>query len=188
MKVLLLDNYDSFTYNIAQLLEESRLCDFDIIKNDKIIVEECKKYDKILLSPGAGIPSEAGMMMQVIKKYHKTKSIFGICLGMQAIANFFDGEIYNLQKVYHGKKTEITIKNSEPIFSNLPNKIEVGLYHSWAVKPENLPKSLQITSKSEQNIIMSLSHIIYNIKGVQFHPESYMTTLGKKIITNWLQN
>jgi len=188
MKVLLLDNYDSFTYNIAQLLAESQLCDFDIVKNDSIILEKCEKYDKILLSPGAGIPSEAGMMMQVIEKYHKTKSIFGICLGMQAIAEFFGGKIYNLQKVYHGKKTEITIKKSESIFNKLPEKINVGLYHSWAVEQKNLPENLKITSKSEKNIIMSLSHIIYNVKGVQFHPESYMTPSGEIIINNWLQN
>ncbi|MBN2890891.1 MAG: aminodeoxychorismate/anthranilate synthase component II [Bacteroidales bacterium] len=187
MRVLLVDNYDSFTYNLAQLLDESKLCSFVIKKNDKIDFQNINNYDKILLSPGAGIPSEAGQMMQVIKEFYDKKPIFGVCLGMQAIAEFFGGSLLNLNTVYHGKKIEINVDNSDPIFAGFNKNIDVGLYHSWAVQKENLPAILKITAISKQNIIMAISHKYYDVKGVQFHPESYMTKDGKAILTNWLK-
>jgi len=186
MRVLLVDNYDSFTYNLAQLLEESKLCSFDIVKNDKINFSLIESYDKIMLSPGPGLPSEAGEMMKVIEQYHDSKSIFGVCLGMQAIAEFFGGKLINLSQVFHGIKAEILIDISEPIFKGLKPKIEVGLYHSWAVDNDYLPDCLTVTAKSSKGIIMSLSQKKFDVNGVQFHPESYMTPDGRKIIENWL--
>lgn len=188
MRILLIDNYDSFTYNLAQLLEESRLCDFEIKKNDKITLNYANKFDKIMLSPGPGIPSEAGNMMQIIDYFYKTKPIFGVCLGMQAIAEYFGGTIYNMKQVFHGRKLSIKVNNNDDIFKSLNHEIEVGLYHSWAVKNKNIPSDLTITAISKQDVIMGLSHKIYDIKGVQFHPESYMTKDGNKIINNWLRS
>ena len=188
-KILLIDNYDSFTYNLAQLLDESNLCNFDIIKNDALDIDKIIKYDKIIISPGAGLPKDAGIILKIIKKYHKTKPILGICLGMQAIAEFFGAELYNLEKVYHGIKinTRITDDN-ELLFNNIPNNIKVGLYHSWAVY-KNVEKSdLKITACSNDNIIMAISHKKYDVKGIQFHPESYITKFGKDIIENWLMS
>ncbi len=185
MNVLLLDNYDSFTYNLAQLLKESSLCSFEVVKNDKITVNKAKQFDKIMLSPGPGVPKEAGNMLEIIELFHKAKPIFGVCLGMQAIAEFFGGEIYNLKKVYHGIQKEIYIKYDK-IFNGLNNKIKVGLYHSWAVTIDKLPHDISVSAISEDNIVMALFHNLYNVRGVQFHPESYMTPNGQQIINNWL--
>lgn len=186
MKILLLDNYDSFTHNLAQLLDESSLCSFDIVKNDEIDFRNVNKYDKILLSPGPGVPSEAGQMMELISEFHTTKPILGVCLGMQAIAEFFGAKIYNMRKVYHGIKQKIIINTNEVLFSTLSKSQMVGLYHSWAVSEENLPAELSITAKSTDEIIMALAHKMFNVKGVQFHPESYITENGKQMIENWL--
>jgi len=187
MHILLLDNYDSFTYNLAQILRESNLCTFDIIKNDKIDIKKAEKYDKILLSPGPGLPSEAGKMFELIEEYHKKKSILGVCLGMQAIAEFFGGEIYNMNKVFHGINEEINIQAKSIIFADLNSKQNVGLYHSWAVSKNNFPDDIKITAISKNNIIMSLEHKKLPIYGVQFHPESYISKNGNKIIENWLK-
>jgi len=186
MKVLLIDNYDSFTYNLAQLLIESKLCDYEIVKNDEIIFEKVNIFDKIILSPGADIPSKAGKMPELIKKYYNKKPILGVCLGMQGLAEFFGCKLYNLQNVYHGVKKQISIIDNDLIFNNLDKKQFVGLYHSWAVENKNIPKEINITAISEDNIIMAFSHTKYNIRGVQFHPESYMTENGKQMINNWL--
>ncbi|MEA3452131.1 MAG: aminodeoxychorismate/anthranilate synthase component II [Bacteroidota bacterium] len=187
MHILLLDNYDSFTYNLAQILRESKLCTFDIVKNDKIVISEVVKYDKILLSPGAGIPSEAGKMLKLIELFYQKKPILGICLGMQAIAEFFGGEIFNMNTVFHGIKEEIKILSHDYLFENFDITENVGLYHSWAVCENNLPKELKITAISKNNIIMALKHEDFDICGVQFHPESYITKNGRKIIENWLK-
>ncbi len=186
-KVLLIDNYDSFTHNLAQLLDESRLCKFEIVKNDAVKIDEISEFDKILISPGPGLPKDAGKLPDIIDKWHKHKPILGICLGMQAVAEYFGAKLYNLKKVYHGIKilTEIIDKN-EILFKNLPAEFEIGLYHSWAVY-KNVGEELKITAVSEDNIIMGISHKKYNIKGIQFHPESYMTKFGKQIIKNWLE-
>ncbi|MCF6185578.1 MAG: aminodeoxychorismate/anthranilate synthase component II [Bacteroidales bacterium] len=185
-KVLLIDNYDSFTFNIAQLLDESNLCNFDIVKNDCIKIDEISEYDKILISPGFGLPKDAGNLMQIIENWHTKKSILGICLGMQAIAEYFGAGLYNLESVYHGIRTKIKIiDKTEILFDTLPEKFDAGLYHSWAVY-NNIGNELKITAVSENNIIMGITHKKYDIKGIQFHPESYMTEHGKVIIENWL--
>lgn len=187
MKILLLDNYDSFTYNLAQLLYESGLCDFDIVKNDKIDLQDVDKYDKIMLSPGPGIPAENGKMMELLDNFYNIKPILGICLGMQAIAEFFGGEIFNMPKVYHGIKQKIQVDTNEYIFKQLSKNQTVGLYHSWAVAKNKLPQNLKITSTSSDGIIMAITHSKYDINGVQFHPESYITKNGKQMIENWLR-
>ncbi len=188
-KVLLIDNYDSFTYNLAQLLDESKLCDFQIIKNDTVKIQEISEFDKILISPGPGLPENAGELLNVIDAYHKTKPILGICLGMQGIAEYFGAELYNLEKVYHGIKTNVNIiDKNESIFKTLPDRIEVGLYHSWAVYGGLEETDLKITAISQRDIIMGISHKKCDVKGIQFHPESIMTKFGKNIIENWLSS
>jgi anthranilate synthase component II len=186
-KVLLIDNYDSFTYNLAQLLYESKMCDFTVIKNDAVKIAEISLFDKILISPGPGLPKDSGKIIQVIDTWHKNKSILGICLGMQAVAEYFGSKLYNMKNVYHGIKIQTSIKDkNEILFEGLPENIDTGLYHSWAVYSD-LSKNLKITAVSKDNIIMGISHTKYDVKGIQFHPESYMTKFGKNIIENWLK-
>jgi len=189
MNLLIIDNYDSFTYNLVQIIEEHNYCNFSVIKNDNISIETVTGYDKILFSPGPGIPSEAIIMNKIIEKYHKNKSILGICLGHQAITEYFGGNLYNLPKVNHGVKQKIKIiDNEDYLFKNLPPDIYAGLYHSWAVSQNNFPDCLKVTATNYDGIIMAITHKYFDIKGIQFHPESIMTDFGKQIIYNWLEN
>lgn len=185
--ILILDNYDSFTYNIAHIVKESGYA-ADIYRNDKISIEDIDKYDKILLSPGPGIPSEAGILMPLIKKYAPTKSILGICLGEQAIGEAFGAKLENLPKVYHGIESIIEkVSDNEPLFTGLEKQFNAGRYHSWVVSRENFPEVLEITAVDNENgLVMALRHKQYDVKGVQFHPESVLTPGGKLIINNWL--
>jgi len=187
MKVLIIDNHDSFTYNLSQLVEKAGCSDITIIKNNCADFD-ATCFDKIIFSPGAGIPAEeAGLMKFILKNFAATKSILGICLGHQAIAEFYGAKLINLSKVYHGIKANIKIINSlENIFTGLTENICGGLYHSWGVSDLNFPECLEITAVSEDGIIMGLSHKTYDIKGLQFHPESIMTEYGTSIIHNWL--
>jgi anthranilate synthase component II len=188
-KILVLDNYDSFTYNLVQYIEEITQQIPDVFRNDAIAIDTIEKYDYIILSPGPGVPSEAGIMPEVIKKYASTKKILGVCLGMQAIGEAFGGTIYNLDKVYHGLSTPIQITdNQEIIFKNIPNTINVGRYHSWAVAAANLPSQLRITAIDENGVVMALRHTEFDICGVQFHPESIMTDYGKQMLINFFEN
>ncbi len=188
-KVLILDNYDSFTHNLVQILAESELCDFEVHFNNKINCHLVSKFDKILFSPGPDLPSKVPLMYEILEKFGKTKSILGICLGHQAIGEFFGAKLTNLSQVFHGKKEKIVILDStEILFQNLPSEIEVGLYHSWAISQESFPENLKITAKSNGGIVMAISHKTLNIKGLQFHPESIMTDLGREIIFQWLKN
>ena len=188
MKILVFDNYDSFTYNLVQLIKEIATdAKVEVFRNDEIPLEQVKGYDKILLSPGPGIPSESGLLLPLIKEYAATKSIFGVCLGQQAIGESFGGSLNNLTKVYHGIATSIHLTNSSTLFEGLPNSFSVGRYHSWVVNENDLPSDLIITSKDEDGYIMSLEHKTYDVKGVQFHPESVLTPDGAKIISNWLK-
>ena len=188
MKILVFDNYDSFTYNLVQMIEQIVGEKVDVFRNDKISLEEIEKYDKIILSPGPGIPEEAGILLDVIKKYAPTKSIFGVCLGQQAIAEAFGGSLMNLSEIYHGVATEATQTKEHKLFRNLPKTLEVGRYHSWAVNPENLPNELEVTSLDQNGMIMSLKHKTYDVHAVQYHPESILTPNGKQILENFLQN
>lgn len=185
--ILILDNYDSFTYNIAHIVKESGYT-ADIYRNDKISVEDVDKYDKILLSPGPGIPSEAGILLPLIKRYAPTKSILGICLGEQAIGEAFGAKLENLSKVYHGIESTIErVSDNEPLFTGIEKHFNAGRYHSWVVSRENFPEVLQITAiDKETDQIMALRHKLYDVKGVQFHPESVLTPSGKQMIINWL--
>lgn len=188
MKILVFDNYDSFTYNLVQMIKELTTASVEVFRNDEIPLEQVKSYDKILLSPGPGIPSESGLLLPLIKEYAATKSIFGVCLGQQAIAESFGGSLSNLSKVYHGIATEVQLTNSSILFEGLPQSFKVGRYHSWVVNEQDLPKDLIITSKDEDGFIMSLEHSQFDVKGVQYHPESVLTPNGAKIIENWLKN
>lgn len=183
-KILVIDNYDSFTYNLVHYLEELG-CEVIVKRNDQLTLEEVDAFDKIVLSPGPGIPDEAGLLKQIIEKYAPTKSIFGVCLGQQAIAEVFGGSLINLDEVYHGIATKINITKDDIIFEGLPKEIEVGRYHSWVVNPD-LPEVLEATSLDENGQIMSLRHKTYDVRAVQFHPESVLTPQGKKMLENWL--
>jgi len=186
MKILVIDNYDSFTYNLVHLLNELGH-EAEVWRNDKFNIEDVDAFEKILLSPGPGIPSEAGLLLEVIKTYAKTKSILGVCLGQQAIAEVFGGELYNLEKPVHGTATNIVITDPEElIFKGLQSGFKIGRYHSWAVKPDNLPAELLITATDEKGVMMALRHREFDVRGVQFHPESVLTENGKEMIFNWL--
>ncbi|NDI98988.1 aminodeoxychorismate/anthranilate synthase component II [Flavobacterium sp. LaA7.5] len=185
-KILVIDNYDSFTYNLVHYLEEFD-CEVTTIRNDQLDIDEVADYDKILLSPGPGVPDEAGLLKKVIGTYARSKSILGICLGQQAIAEVFGGSLTNLDKVYHGVATKITIiVDNETLFDGMPKEIEVGRYHSWSVNVADLPPVLEATSLDGRGNIMSLRHTLFDVKGVQFHPESVLTPQGKQIIKNWI--
>ncbi len=185
MRILILDNYDSFTYN---LYHYARLfcANVTVKRNDEISLEDVDEYSHIILSPGPGLPNNAGILMDVLKHYAHRKPILGICLGMQAMALHFGGSLYNQKKVKHGIQEVIDVDLNFTLFKNLPTKVKVGLYHSWAVSEEDLPKDLQVTARSAHGVIMGLQHNSIPICGVQFHPESILTDFGKEMIGNWL--
>lgn len=186
MKTVIIDNYDSFTYNLAHLVKELGT-EVDVLRNDKFELEELEKYDKIILSPGLGIPEEAGLLLEVIRTYAGRKPILGVCLGEQAIGQAFGGKLTNLSEVFHGIQTNVKIKNKDYIFSGLPTEIPVGRYHSWVVDTEEFPEELVITAISSEGQIMALKHQEYDVHGIQFHPESVLTPDGKQIVGNWLK-
>jgi anthranilate synthase component II len=205
LKILVFDNYDSFTYNLVHLVEKITHQKVDVYRNDQLPLEKVKDYDKIILSPGPGIPVEAGLLLPLIKEYASSKSILGVCLGHQAIGEAFGGKLVNLSTVYHGvatkievggRKSEVRGQKSEvgtsaslrisPLFEGLPNEIEVGRYHSWIISDENFPDELEVTARDENNYIMGLQHKKYDVQGVQFHPESVLTPMGEEILRNWL--
>ena len=191
MKILVFDNYDSFTYNLVHLVEQITGNRVDVYRNDELPLEKVKDYDKILLSPGPGVPSEAGLLLPLIKEYAATKSILGVCLGHQAIGEAFGGTLTNLSTVYHGIATPVQQITNEGkhsrLFEGLAEEFVVGRYHSWVVDQENLPSDLQITAKEEHGYIMALEHKTYDVQGVQFHPESILTPDGAIILKNWLK-
>lgn len=187
MKILVFDNYDSFTYNLVHLVEKLTPHTVEVFRNDELPLEKVKAYDKIILSPGPGVPGEAGLLLDLIIEYAATKSILGVCLGHQAIGEAFGGKLVNLSTVYHGVATPVTILNKEAeILKGLPGTIEVGRYHSWVVSDEDFPSALSITARDEQGYIMALQHNTYDVQGVQFHPESVLTPDGERIMRNWL--
>jgi anthranilate synthase component 2 len=187
MKIAVIDNYDSFTYNLVHSLKKISHQQVPVFRNDKVSIEDLGIFDKIVLSPGPGIPDEAGLLKAVIRRWAQEKSILGVCLGLQAIAEVFGAKLLNIKKVYHGVSTRIWIlKPGDYLFADLPESIEGGRYHSWIVTSEDLPDCFEITAEAENGEIMAISHKQYDLKGVQFHPESVLTTYGEKIISNWL--
>lgn len=204
MKILVFDNYDSFTYNLVHSVEKITKVKVEVHRNDQIPLEKVKEFDKIILSPGPGIPEEAGLLLPLIKEYAATKSILGVCLGHQSIGQAFGGTLVNLSTVYHGVATKIQVVSREPkvmrehsritthesrkdLFEGLPDEIEVGRYHSWVVSKEGFPNELEITAEDENGMIMALQHKTYDVQGVQFHPESVLTPMGEEILKNWLK-
>ena len=188
MKILLLDNYDSFTYNLLHAVKELGATDVEVVRNDQIELDEVDRFDKIILSPGPGIPEEAGLLLPIIKRYAPTKSILGVCLGHQAIGEAFGARLENLKEVYHGVQTPITILHQDLLFEGLGKEIPVGRYHSWVVSREGFPDCLEITAESQEGQIMAIRHKTYNVHGIQFHPESVLTPQGKEIIKNFLND
>ncbi|MEO6254931.1 MAG: aminodeoxychorismate/anthranilate synthase component II [Ferruginibacter sp.] len=187
LRILVFDNYDSFTYNLVHLVEKITGEKVDVYRNDQIALADVAVYDKIILSPGPGIPQEAGLLLSLIKEYAATKSILGVCLGHQAIAEAFGGKLVNLTTVFHGVATPIQIKSQKSkVLEGLPEIIEVGRYHSWIVSDENFPAELEVTARDENGYIMGLQHKTFDVQGVQFHPESVLTPDGEKIMRNWL--
>jgi anthranilate synthase component 2 len=188
-KILIIDNYDSFTYNLVHLVNELGL-ECEVWRNDQFKLEDVDQFDKIILSPGPGVPSEAGLLLDVIKTYAPTKSIFGVCLGQQAIAEAFGGSLYNLSRPMHGISTPIKVTDAnERLFNSLPEQISVGRYHSWVVSKDGLPDELTITAIDEKDdSIMALRHKTLDVRGVQFHPESVLTEYGKEMMGNWLNS
>jgi anthranilate synthase component 2 len=186
-KIVVIDNYDSFVYNLVHYLEDLE-CEVTVYRNDQFDIDEIAEFDKILLSPGPGVPDEAGLLKEIIRKYGPTKSILGVCLGQQAIGEVYGGTLSNLEKVYHGIATRIkTSVDDERLFEGLGNEFEVGRYHSWVVDP-TLPNVLEATSFDENGQVMSLRHRTFDVRGVQFHPESVLTPNGKKMLENWVNS
>ena len=188
MKLLIIDNFDSFTYNLVQIVEQLALTDYSVITHDRVNLDDVDNFDKILLTPGPGLPDEHPIMEKVIKKYSVSKSILGVCLGHQAIAQAFGGKLFKQNTVSHGVTKKVIIKDEEDYpFNRLPKEFNVGLYHSWAVSRNNFPDELKVTAVSEDGVIMALSHKHYDVKGIQFHPESIMTPMGLSILGNWMK-
>lgn len=202
MRILVFDNYDSFTYNLVHLVKKIIPGQVDVFRNDEIALEKIADYDKIILSPGPGVPSEAGLLLSLIKEYAPSKSILGVCLGHQAIGEAFGGKLINLSTVYHGVATPVrfasdklsTGKENSPftihhsrLFEGLPYEIEVGRYHSWIISDENFPAELEVTATDDNGYVMALQHKTYDVQGVQFHPESVLTPDGETILKNWLK-
>ncbi|UPL50426.1 anthranilate synthase component II [Hymenobacter sublimis] len=187
MKILVIDNYDSFTYNLVQVLRELGHTDgVTVIRNDKLTVEDVAGYDAVLLSPGPGVPSEAGLMPEIIRRYAPSKRMLGVCLGHQGLAESFGGELYNLPEVVHGLATDATVTAEDRLFAGLPARFKVGRYHSWSVRPESVPAALEITAVDTDGQVMAFRHREYDVRGVQFHPESILTEHGHQMLSNWL--
>ena len=186
-KIVILDNYDSFTYNLYHLVKELSTDEIQVIRNDKLSIEEVETFDKIIFSPGPGIPQEAGLMLDIIKRYAPYKSMLGVCLGHQAIGETFGATLTNLEHVFHGIQSDIRILENKFLFNGLNEHLLVGRYHSWIVDKKNFPEELIITAESSEGQVMAIRHKEYNVHGIQFHPESVLTPLGKNIIDNFLK-
>ncbi len=188
MKLLIVDNNDSFTYNLVQLIIETELAEVDVINHAELALESVAAYDKILFSPGPSLPDDFPIMKKILDSYAESKSILGICMGLQAIAEFYGGKLYNLQEVVHGQKQQLQIIKPDPVFNNIPQNTEIGLYHSWAVSTDNLPDDMEVIAQNQNGVIMAIRHKANNIKGLQFHPESIITEHGSKMIENWIKD
>lgn len=186
-RILVFDNYDSFTYNLVHLVEKIGPNKVEVVRNDRIPLEAVKAYDKIILSPGPGVPGEAGLLLPLIREYAASKSILGVCLGHQAIGEAFGGRLVNLSTVYHGVATPVRVLKTGGLFEGMPETLDVGRYHSWVVSEEGFPAVLEVTARDGKDYIMGLRHRSLDVQGVQFHPESVLTPLGEQILANWLK-
>ncbi len=186
-RILVFDNYDSFTYNLVHAVKKLGYTNLEVHRNDQISLEEIAQFDKIILSPGPGVPSESGILLDVIRTFAPTKSILGVCLGEQAIAEAFGGTLINLTDVHHGVSSMVDVLEEDVLFNGLPKQIEVGRYHSWAAEKSTLPECLTITAVDSEGMIMALAHKTYDVRGVQFHPESVLTPDGEQMLKNWLE-
>jgi anthranilate synthase component 2 len=191
-RILVFDNYDSFTYNLVHLAEKILHRKVEVFRNDQLPLEKVKDFDKIILSPGPGLPSEAGLLLPLIREYAASKSMLGVCLGHQAIGETFGGKLVNLSTVYHGVATPVNVleggASRSPLFEGMPDEFEAGRYHSWVVSDEGFPETLEVTARDENGYIMALQHKTFDVQGVQFHPESVLTPLGGRLLENWLKN
>ena len=187
-RILVFDNYDSFTYNLVHLAEKILHRKVEVYRNDQIPLEKVADFDKIILSPGPGLPSEAGLLLPLIREYASSKSILGVCLGHQAIGEVFGGRLVNLSTVFHGVATPITTLSGSPLFKDMPGTFEAGRYHSWVLSDEGFPEELEVTARDENGYIMALQHKKFDLQGVQFHPESVLTPQGGQLLENWLKN
>lgn len=187
MKIVIIDNYDSFVYNLSHLLKELG-AEVTVKRNDQFQLEELEEFDKILLSPGPGVPEEAGLLLDVIRKYAGKKPILGVCLGEQAIGEVYGGKLTNLDEVFHGIQSPVSLTATDYLFEGLPSTIQIGRYHSWVVDRKDFPDCLEITAVSEEGYIMALCHRTLDVRGVQFHPESVLTPEGKQMLRNWIQH
>ncbi|MGQ7868022.1 anthranilate synthase component II [Sunxiuqinia sp. sy24] len=189
MKIVVIDNYDSFTYNLVHAIKKLSGQPVDVIRNDELELNDLEKYDKIVLSPGPGIPEEAGLLLEIIREFAPRKSMLGVCLGHQAMGEAFGAKLINMKRVLHGVATTVSQVNPDPIlFASIPEQFEAGRYHSWIVNPDGLPACFEITSQDANGQIMSMKHKEYDVRSVQFHPESVLTPLGEKMIENWLNS
>jgi anthranilate synthase component 2 len=192
MKILIFDNYDSFTYNLVHLVEKIMHEKVDVFRNDEIALEKVKEYDKVILSPGPGLPAEAGNLVPLVKEYASSRSILGVCLGHQAIGQAFGGTLVNLNQVYHGIALPVQLVGGHQplsyLFEGLPDGMDAGRYHSWVVSEENFPGELEVTARDKQGHIMAMQHKVYDVQGLQFHPESILTPMGEQIMKNWIKH
>lgn len=188
MRLLVLDNYDSFTYNLVHLIEKIADVDLEVFRNDKIEIKRITEYDKVVLSPGPGIPEEAGILNEVIKTHYKNIPMLGVCLGHQAMGDVFDGTLVNLDRVHHGVATQIEVVKEDYIFTGLPKAFNVGRYHSWVIESLGDQSSFDVTAIDEAGEIMAIAHKDYDLRGVQFHPESILTEYGEELMKNWLMH
>lgn len=185
-KIVVIDNYDSFTYNLVHAMKQITGGQVDVIRNDKVSLDDLQQYSHIILSPGPGIPEEAGLLKEIIRRYAPEKRMLGVCLGHQAIAEVFGGKLVNISRVFHGVSTKIKVLDREDyLYRNIPDEFDGGRYHSWIVSEEGLPACLKVTAEAEDGEIMGISHVEYDLKGVQFHPESVLTKVGEEILSNW---
>lgn len=187
MKIVIIDNYDSFVYNLSHLLKELG-AEVTVKRNDQFRLEELEEFDKILLSPGPGVPEEAGLLLDVIRTYAGKKPILGVCLGEQAIGEVYGGKLTNLDEVFHGIQSPVSLTATDYLFEGLPSTIQVGRYHSWVVDRKDFPDCLEVTAVSEEGYIMALRHRTLDVRGVQFHPESVLTPEGKQMLGNWIHH
>ena len=188
MKLLIVDNNDSFTYNLVQLIEETNLAEVTVINHADLTLDEVALFDKVLFSPGPSLPDDFPIMKEILATYENTKSILGICMGLQAITEFYGGSLYNLNEVVHGQEQQLNILKDDTIFMDIPQNSAIGLYHSWTADAETLPNNLEVMAENQNGIIMAIRHKSYNVKGLQFHPESIITEFGSQLITNWLKS